>query len=314
MTELADYTFFPIRNQELYDKYQQAVACFWRATEVDLSGDLSDMNKLTPGERKFILKVLAFFAGSDGIVIENLALRFLQEAETKEDKAFYAVQIAMETIHSEMYSMLIEVYSRNEEEKTELFRALEVIPSIRSKGKWAIKWIDQSSYEERLVAFAVVEGVFFSGAFCSIFWFKKRGLLPGLAHSNELISRDEGLHTDFACLVYNMLSPERKLGQDRVYEIFREAVNCEHSFIDDILPEALPGMNSDSMKVYIEFVADRLLKALGYQPLYRAENPFDWMEMISLPGKTNFFERRISEYKGYVANDINQKIDTSIDF
>eukprot|EP01063_Lacrimia_lanifica_P028378 TRINITY_DN4139_c1_g2_i5.p2 TRINITY_DN4139_c1_g2~~TRINITY_DN4139_c1_g2_i5.p2 ORF type:complete len:360 (+),score=206.36 TRINITY_DN4139_c1_g2_i5:73-1152(+) len=290
------YVLFPLQYQDMWKMYKQAEASFWPVEEVDLSQDAADWAKLTDGEKHFIKHVLAFFAASDGIVLENLAGRFMNEIQIPEARCFYGFQIAIENIHSEMYSSLIDEYITDAEEKSKLFHATETIPCVGKKADWAIKWIgSKSSFAERVVAFAAVEGIFFSGSFCAIFWMKKRGLLPGLTFSNELISRDEGLHCDFACLLYRHIQ-YTKLSQARVEEIIREAVSIEQEFVCDALPCKLIGMNSEMMAQYIEFVADRLLFNLGYPKIYNQANPFDFMELISLQGKTNFFEKRVSEY------------------
>jgi len=291
------YVLYPINHPRIFDMYKKAVSSFWTVEELDLTKDHNDWQlKLNDNERHFIKNILAFFAGSDGIVLENLGQRFMDEIQVPEAKCFYGFQIAMENIHSEMYSLLIDTYIKNNAEKDRLFRAIETIPSVAKKAKWAIKWIQDkdSNFATRLVAFAAVEGIFFSGSFCSIFWLKKRGIMPGLTSSNELISRDEGLHTDFACLLYGMLS--NKLDETVIYELIAEAVEIEKEFIIDSIPCNLIGMNSILMSQYIEFVADRLLAQLGYNKLYKTSNPFDFMEMISIEGKTNFFEKRVTEY------------------
>ena len=291
------YVLYPINHPRIFDMYKKAVSSFWTVEELDLTKDHNDWQlKLNDNERHFIKNILAFFAGSDGIVLENLGQRFMDEIQVPEAKCFYGFQIAMENIHSEMYSLLIDTYIKNNTEKDRLFRAIETIPSVAKKAKWAIKWIQDkdSNFATRLVAFAAVEGIFFSGSFCSIFWLKKRGIMPGLTSSNELISRDEGLHTDFACLLYGMLS--NKLDETVIYELIAEAVEIEKEFIIDSIPCNLIGMNSILMSQYIEFVADRLLSQLGYNKLYKTSNPFDFMEMISIEGKTNFFEKRVTEY------------------
>ena len=269
---------------------------FWRAEELDLSKDLSHWKTLTENEQKFIKMILAFFAASDGIVVENLGTRFMSEVQLPEARAFYGFQIMIENIHSETYSLLIDSYIKDEKEKNELFHALENFECIKKKGDWAIKWINdrRSCFATRLIAFACVEGIFFSGAFCSIYWLKKRGIMPGLTFSNELIARDEGLHTDFAVLLYKKLN--RKINKQRVHEIIKSAVEIEKEFICEALPCKLIGMNSKLMSQYIEFVADRLLVQLGYEKIYKSSNPFDFMEMISMEGKTNFFEKRVGDY------------------
>ena len=298
------YVLLPIKHHNLFHLYKKALASFWTVEEVDLSKDMNDWNKLNSNEQHFIKNVLAFFAGSDGIVLENLAVRFMSEIKCSEAMCFYGFQIAMENIHSEMYSLLIDTYIRNTDEKNHLFNAIDTIPSVGKKANWAIKWINDkhSNFATRVVAFAAVEGVFFSGSFCAIFWLKKRGLMPGLTSSNELISRDEGMHTDFAVEIYNML--ENKLEQSVINEIIKEAVSIEKEFIIDSIPCRLIGMNSELMAQYIEFVADRLLVQLGYDKIYGSKNPFDFMEMISLEGKTNFFEKRVMDYsKANVSTD-----------
>ncbi|MFC6996486.1 ribonucleoside-diphosphate reductase small subunit [Rufibacter roseus] len=289
------FVLFPIQNDTVWQMYKQAEASFWTAEEIDLTPDMKDWEKLNDGERHFISHVLAFFAASDGIVNENLAINFMQEVQMPEARCFYGFQIMMENIHSETYSLLIDTYIKDQKEKDRLFNALETVPCVKKKGEWALKWINSESFTERLIAFAAVEGIFFSGSFCSIFWLKKRGLMPGLTFSNELISRDEGLHCDFACLLYSMLV--NKLPEERVHTIIRDAVSIEQEFVTDALPVDLIGMNAKLMTQYIEFVADRLLVALGCSKIYNATNPFDFMEMISLQGKTNFFEKRVGEYQ-----------------
>lgn len=292
------FVLFPIKYQEVWQMYKKAEASFWTAEEVDLSKDLKDWNtRLNDDERHFISYVLAFFAASDGIVNENLCERFSNEVQITEARCFYGFQIMMENIHSEMYSLLIDTYISDPTQRTFLFEALDNIPCIRKKADWALRWISdqRATFAERLLAFAAVEGIFFSGAFAAIFWLKKRGLMPGLTFSNELISRDEGLHCDFACLLYSLLI--NKPSAERVYEIISNAVEIEQEFLTSALPVRLIGMNSQLMAQYIEFVADRLLVALGYSKLYKAENPFDFMDLISLQGKTNFFEKRVSDYQ-----------------
>ena len=289
------FVMFPIKHDDVWDMYKKALESFWRAEEVDLSKDLKDWESLNADEKHFISMILAFFAASDGIVLENLGVRFMTEVKISEARAFYGFQIAMENIHSEMYSLLIDTYIKNKNKKDELFHALDNFECIKKKADWAMKWINQEdSFAERLVAFAAVEGIFFSGAFCSIYWLKKRGLMPGLTFSNELISRDEALHTEFAVLLYSKLAA--KLSQERIYEIITEAVEIEKEFITDALPCRLIGMNAKLMKKYIEFVADRLFIQMGYEKYYKTANPFSFMELISLEGKTNFFEKRVGEY------------------
>jgi ribonucleotide reductase beta subunit family protein with ferritin-like domain len=294
--DVSRFVMFPIQDESIWTMYKKQVDCFWRAEEVDLSKDLTHWNSLNTDERHFISMILAFFAASDGIVLENLGLRFMSEVQLSEARAFYGFQIAMENIHSQMYSQLIETYIQDREVKHKLFNALEAFPCIQKKASWARKWIgdNRSTFATRLVAFACVEGIFFSGAFCSIFWLKKRGLMPGLTFSNELISRDEALHTEFAVLLYNKL--EKRINKARITEIVKEAVQIEKEFIIEALPCRLIGMNSGLMGQYIEFIADRLIVQLGYDPIYNASNPFDFMELISVESKTNFFEKRVSEY------------------
>lgn len=290
------YVMFPLQDQDIWKMYKKQVDCFWRAEEIDLSKDISHWEGLTNEEKYFISHILAFFAASDGIVLENLAARFMGEVQLSEARAFYGFQIAMENIHSETYSLLIDTYIKDREEKMTLFKAIDNFPCIKKKADWAIKWIQdkRSSFATRLIAFACIEGIFFSGAFCSIFWLKKRGLMPGLTFSNELISRDEALHTEFAVLLYSKLL--KKVNKSRVMEIIKEAVEIEKEFISEALPCRLIGMNGDLMCQYIEFVADRLSLQLGYDKIYNKSNPFDFMDMISIEGKTNFFEKRVSEY------------------
>lgn len=291
------FVIFPIKHDDIWQFYKKAEASFWTAEEVDLTPDLADWNnKLNDDEKFFISRVLAFFAASDGIVNENLAINFLQEVQYPEARCFYGFQIMMENIHSEMYSLLIDTYIKDTTEKDFLLRAVDTIPCVQKKASWALRWIEKGNFAERLIAFAAVEGIFFSGSFCSIFWLKKRGLMPGLAFSNELISRDEGLHCDFACLLYqNHIT--NQLSEATVKQIITDAVSIEKEFVTDALPVRLIGMNADLMCQYIEFVADRLLLALGYTKIWNATNPFDFMELISLQGKTNFFERRVGEYQ-----------------
>lgn len=289
------FVLLPINYPKVWEKYKQHEASFWTAEEIDLSADMKDWNNLNDGERHFITHVLAFFAASDGIVNENLAVNFMSEVQLPEARCFYGFQIMMENIHSETYALLIDTYVKDPSEKDRLFHAIETVPAVTKKAEWALRWIENGNFAERLVAFAAVEGIFFSGSFCSIFWLKKRGLMPGLTFSNELISRDEGLHCEFACLLYSML--ENKLPQEQVHTIIRDAVSIEKEFIIDALPVALIGMNSKLMSEYIEFVADRWLNELGYAKIYNTANPFDFMEMISLQGKTNFFEKRVGDYQ-----------------
>lgn len=289
------FVILPINYPAIWDMYKKHEASFWTAEEIDLSGDSKDWASLNDGERHFITHVLAFFAASDGIVNENLAINFMSEVQLPEARSFYGFQIAMENIHSETYALLIDTYVKDPVEKDRLFHAIDTVPCVKKKAEWALKWIENGSFAERLVAFAAVEGIFFSGSFCSIFWLKKRGLMPGLTFSNELISRDEGLHCEFACLLYSML--DSKLPKERVQEIILDAVEIEKEFITDALPVKLIGMNAELMKQYIEFVADRWLVELGNSKHYNATNPFDFMELISLQGKTNFFEKRVGDYQ-----------------
>jgi len=290
------FVMFPIRYDDVWQMYKRQVDCFWRAEEVDLSKDLNDWNNLNDDERKFIKMVLAFFAASDGLVLENLAVRFMGDVQLSEARAFYGFQIAMENIHSEMYSILIDTYIQDTTEKRRLFEATQNYPCITKKANWAKKWLgdNRSSFGERLVAFAAIEGIFFSASFASIYWIKKRGLMPGLTLSNEFISRDEALHTEFAVLLYSKL--QKKLNKKRVYDIIQEAVEIETEFITEAIPCRMIGMNSKLMVQYIEFVADRLLLQLGYDKVYKSTNPFDFMELISVETKVNFFERTNSEY------------------
>uniref|UniRef100_A0A0X3NX54 ribonucleoside-diphosphate reductase n=1 Tax=Schistocephalus solidus TaxID=70667 RepID=A0A0X3NX54_SCHSO len=291
------FVIMPIQYHDIWQFYKKAVASFWTVEEVDLAKDLGDWESLKDGEKHFISYVLAFFAASDGIVNENLVERFSQEVQIPEARCFYGFQIAIENIHSEMYSLLIDTYIKDPIERDFLFNAVQTLPCVKKKADWALKWIgdSKSTFPERLVAFAAVEGVFFSGSFASIFWLKKRGLMPGLTFSNELISRDEGLHTDFACLLFKHI--RNKPSKERVEKIMREAVDIEVEFLTDALPVDLIGMNCRLMAQYIRFVADRLLTELGFEKIYRATNPFDFMENISLEGKTNFFEKRVGEYQ-----------------
>jgi ribonucleotide reductase beta subunit family protein with ferritin-like domain len=308
------FVLFPIHYPDIWSMYKKAEASFWTAEEIDLQSDLSDWLRLSQDEKHFISHILAFFAASDGIVLENLAGRFMREIQIPEARCFYGFQQAIENIHSETYALLLDTYIREPREKNRLLRAIETIPCVKKKAEWAIKWITSAEgFAERLVAFAAVEGIFFSGSFCAIYWLKKRGLMPGLTFSNELISRDEGLHCDFACLLYSKLL--RPLSKKIVYAIISEAVVYEKEFVSASLPVELIGMNSKLMMQYIEFVADRLLYALGYDKLYNTHNPFDWMEMISLEGKTNFFERRVAEYQkaGVAMSTKDEKDDFVLD-
>lgn len=313
------FVIFPIKHNDLWDWYKKCEASFWTAEEIDLHADLDDWkNKLNDDERYFIKHILAFFAASDGIVNENLAENFVSEVQYAEAKFFYGFQIMMENIHSETYSLLIDTYVKDEKEKDILFHALENFPAIRKKADWALKWIESPSFAERLIAFAAVEGIFFSGSFCSIFWLKKRGLMPGLTFSNELISRDEGMHCDYAVHLHNN-HLINKVPKERITEILVDALNIEREFITESLPVSLIGMNSKLMTQYLEFVTDRLLVELNCEKVYNSTNPFDFMDMISLQGKTNFFEKRVAEYqKSGVANnndgEDSQKISFDADF
>jgi len=307
------HVLFPIRYNDIWRKYKEAEASIWTVSEIDLGSDMKDWEAMTDDERHFIKHVLAFFAASDGIVLENLAGRFMSDVKIPEVRCFYGFQIMIENVHSETYSVLIDTYIRDPEEKLRLFHAVDNIPCVRNKAEWALKWITSSScFAERLIAFAAVEGIFFSGSFCSIFWLKKRGLMPGLTFSNELISRDEGLHCDFACLLYKE-HIVNKLPEERILAIITEAVAIEVTFVTDSLPVRLIGMNADLMKQYIEFVADRLLVSLGLNKHYKVTNPFDFMEMISLQGKTNFFEKKVGDYQkaGVIDGAKNHKVFTT---
>ena len=313
------FVLFPIEHDDIWEFYKKAEASFWTAEEIDLGADLTDWENLNDGERHFITHVLAFFAASDGIVNENLAEHFVSEVQYTEAKFFYGFQIAIENIHSETYSLLIDTYVKDGKEKDKLFHAIDTLDCVKKKADWALRWIDNGSFQERLIAFAAVEGIFFSGSFCSIFWLKKRGLMPGLSFSNELISRDEGLHCDFACHLYNR-HVVNKLPEDTIKDIIRDAVDIEKEFVTDAIPVKLIGMNAELMCQYIEFVADRLLHELIGQKIYNSDNPFDFMEMISLQGKTNFFEKRVGEYQkagvmsGTKEDDSKQKFSLDEDF
>lgn len=308
------FVLFPIEHHDIWKLYKQQEACFWTAEEIDLAQDINDWeNKLNEDEQHFVKHVLAFFAASDGIVNENLAMNFVNEVQYTEAKMFYGFQIMMENIHSETYSLLIDTYIKDKEEQNRLFNAIETVPAIKKKAEWAIKWINSDSFVERLIAFAAVEGIFFSGSFCSIFWLKKRGLMPGLTFSNELISRDEGMHCDFACHLYNN-HIQKKLTQSKIKEIICGALEIEKEFILEALPVRLIGMNSDLMAQYLEFVTDRLLVSLGVPKVYNSNNPFDFMENIAIQGKTNFFEKRVAEYqKAGVATNSSIEDITNID-
>ena len=307
LTENKDrFVLFPIKHNNIWQMYKQAEASFWTAEEIDLASDLTDWEtKLNADEKHFIKHVLAFFAASDGIVNENLAINFLNEVQYPEARCFYGFQVMMENIHSETYSLLIDTYIKDPIEKDSLLHAIDTVPCVKKKAEWALRWISNGTFAERLIAFAAVEGIFFSGSFCSIFWLKKRGLMPGLSFSNELISRDEGLHCDFACMLYNELI--NKLPVEKVIDVITNAVTIEKEFVSDAIPVKLIGMNADMMCQYIEFCADRLLISLGCPKYYNASNPFPFMEMISLQGKTNFFEKRVAEYqKAGVMNKNNE--------
>ena len=306
------FVLFPIEHNDLWKMYKQQQACIWTAEEIDLGQDVTDWeNKLNSDEQHFIKHVLAFFAASDGIVNENIAENFVNEVQYTEAKMFYGFQIMMENIHSETYSLLIDSYIKDKEEQLHLFHAIDTIPAIQKKAEWAVKWISSESFVERLIAFAAVEGIFFSGSFCSIFWLKKRGLMPGLTFSNELISRDEGMHCDFACHLYNN-HIEKKLSEKKIREIICGALEIEKEFILEALPVRLIGMNSELMAQYLEFVTDRLLMALGCSKVYNSTNPFDFMENIAIQGKTNFFEKRVAEYqKMGVNNNGSEDLDSA---
>lgn len=317
LTETNDrFVLFPIQHDRIWEMRKAALACFWTTDEIDLGADLSDWkNKLNDDERHFIKHVLAFFAASDGIVNENLVLNFYRDVQIAEARSFYSAQIQIEDIHAETYSLLIDTYINDTQEKNELFKAMNTLPCVEKKAKWALRWIDEApSFAHRLIAFAAVEGIFFSGSFCAIFWLKKRGLMPGLTFSNELISRDEGMHCDFACLLYSML--ENPLDKQEVQDIITEAVVFEKEFVTDALPVSLIGMNANLMTEYIEFVADRLLVSLGNEKVYNTPNPFPWMDLISLQGKTNFFEKRVGDYQkaGVMADREKQTFSLDEDF
>jgi ribonucleoside-diphosphate reductase beta chain len=310
------FTLFPIMKPKLFQKYKQHVSVFWTTEEIDLAKDLKDWVKLNSNEQHFIKNVLAFFAGSDGIIQENIAARFMNEVQLSEARQFYSVQLMMEAIHSETYSLLIDTYIDDKSEKLHLFQAIQTVPCVKKKAEWAQKWISstEENFATRLVAFAVVEGIFFSGSFCAIYWLKERGLMPGLTTSNEFIARDEGLHTDFACALYEEI--EKKLPRAKVHKIIREAVDIERQFITESLPCSLIGMNAALMTDYIKFVADRLSTQLGYGKIYSANNPFDFMERISLEGKDNFFEKRVTSYAkaGVGQSEQQMSFDLNADF
>jgi ribonucleoside-diphosphate reductase beta chain len=304
---------FPIEHHDIWDYYKKAQQVFWTAEEIDLAQDLTDWEKLNEGEQHFVKHILAFFAASDGIVNENLAENFVAEVQYTEAKFFYGFQIMMENIHSETYSLLIDTYIKDKEEQNHLFNAIDTVPAVQKKAEWALKWIGSESFVERLIAFAAVEGIFFSGSFCSIFWLKKRGLMPGLSFSNELISRDEGLHTDFAVHLYKN-HIENKLSRERILEIIDSALNIEKEFITEALPVSLIGMNSELMKQYLEYVSDRLLMDIGVGKVYNTENPFDFMANIALQNKTNFFEKRVADYVKSGVGEVQEQISFDEDF
>src|SRR6056300_1374406 len=308
------FVLFPIKYQDIYDEYKKAESSFWTANEINLSKDMNDWEKLNETEQNFIKNIIGFFAGSDGIIMENLAVRFMNEIEIPEVRAFYSYQIFNENVHSETYSLLIDTYIKDNEEKLKIFNSIENIPCVLKKAKWAYKWIENKevNFATRLIAFAIVEGVFFSGSFCAIYWLKKRGLMPGLTFSNELISKDEGTHCYFACLLYSYI--KNKLKPEIIYDIIKEAVEIEKEFITESIPCALIGMNAEMMKTYIEFVSDRLLVQLGYEKIWNSTNPFDFMELISLRPKSNFFEIRVGEYAKANISENNENFDISNDF
>jgi ribonucleoside-diphosphate reductase beta chain len=307
------FVLFPIEHHDIWDYYKKAQQVFWTAEEIDLAQDLTDWTKLNEGEQHFVKHVLAFFAASDGIVNENLAENFVAEVQYTEAKFFYGFQIMMENVHSETYSLLIDTYIKDKEEQNHLFNAIDTVPAVQKKAEWALKWIGSESFVERLIAFAAVEGIFFSGSFCSIFWLKKRGLMPGLSFSNELISRDEGLHTDFAVHLYKN-HIENKLSRERILEIIDSALVIEKEFITEALPVSLIGMNSELMKQYLEYVSDRLLMDLGVGKVYNTENPFDFMANIALQNKTNFFEKRVADYVKSGVGEVQEQISFDEDF
>ena len=308
------FVLFPIKYNDIYEEYKKAESSFWTSNEIDLSKDLNDWEKLNENEKYFIKNIIGFFAGSDGIIMENLAQRFLNDIEIPEIRAFYSYQIFNENVHSETYSLLIDTYIKDNNEKIKIFNSIENIPCVAKKAKWAYKWIENKdvNFATRLIAFAIVEGIFFSGSFCAIYWLKKRGMMPGLTFSNELISKDEGTHCYFACLLYSYI--KNKLKSEIVYEIIEEAVEIEKEFITDSIPCNLIGMNADLMKQYIEFVSDRLLIQLGYEKKWNSENPFDFMEMISLRPKANFFELRVGEYAKSSISENNDNFEINNDF
>ena len=308
------FVLFPIKYTDIYEEYKKAESTFWTTNEIDLSKDINDWNKLNVNEQYFIKNIIGFFAGSDGIIIENLAVRFLNEIEIPEVRSFYSYQIFNENIHSETYSLLIDTYIKDNEEKNKIFNSIENIPCIAKKASWAYKWIQNNevNFATRLIAFSIVEGIFFSGSFCAIYWLKKRGLMPGLTFSNELISKDEGMHCHFACLLYSYI--KNKIKPEIIYEMIKEAVEIEKEFITDSIPCAMIGMNADMMKQYIEFVSDRLLIQLGYEKIWNRENPFDFMELISLRPKANFFELRVGEYAKSSIAESDDTFELNTDF
>jgi len=308
------FVLFPIKYHDIYEEYKKAEGSFWTSNEIDLSKDLTDWENLNDKERDFIKNVIGFFAGSDGIIMENLAVRFMNEIEIPEVRAFYSYQIFNENVHSETYSLLIDTYIKDNEEKIKIFNSIENMPCVGKKAKWAYKWIENKevNFATRLIAFAIVEGVFFSGSFCAIYWLKKRGLMPGLTFSNELISKDEGTHCYFACLLYSYI--KNKLKPEIIYDIIKEAVEIEKEFITESIPCALIGMNAEMMKTYIEFVSDRLLVQLGYEKIWNSSNPFDFMELISLRPKANFFELRVGEYAKSNISENNDNFEINNDF
>ena len=308
------FVLFPIKYHDIYEEYKKAEGSFWTSNEIDLSKDLKDWENLNDNERNFIKNVIGFFAGSDGIIMENLALRFMNEIEIPEVRAFYSYQIFNENVHSETYSLLIDTYIKDNEEKIKIFNSIDNMKCVGKKAKWAYKWIENKNvnFATRLIAFAIVEGVFFSGSFCAIYWLKKRGLMPGLTFSNELISKDEGTHCYFACLLYSYI--KNKLKPEIIYDIIKEAVEIEKEFITESIPCALIGMNADMMKTYIEFVSDRLLVQLGYEKIWNSSNPFDFMELISLRPKANFFELRVGEYAKSNISENNDNFEINNDF
>ena len=308
------FVLFPIKYHDIYEEYKKAEGSFWTSNEIDLSKDLTDWENLNEKEQNFIKNVIGFFAGSDGIIMENLAVRFMNEIEIPEVRAFYSYQIFNENVHSETYSLLIDTYIKDNEEKIKIFNSIENMPCVGKKAKWAYKWIENKevNFATRLIAFAIVEGVFFSGSFCAIYWLKKRGLMPGLTFSNELISKDEGTHCYFACLLYSYI--KNKLKPEIIYDIIKEAVEIEKEFITESIPCALIGMNAEMMKTYIEFVSDRLLVQLGYEKIWNSSNPFDFMELISLRPKANFFELRVGEYAKSNISENNDNFEINNDF